>query len=193
MNKEIEALLNAAGRWQQECRKLRAILNGYPLVETVKWGKPSYTYNNSNLVMIYALKDASALGFFKGALMTDPQGILQKPGENSQAMRWAKFTGTAEIEAAAPTLKSYIGEAIALEKAGATIDFKEKDNLVLAAELQEKLASDAAFRAAFKGLTPGRQRGYNLHFSGAKQAATRVSRIEKCTPRILAGKGLHDR
>jgi uncharacterized protein YdeI (YjbR/CyaY-like superfamily) len=143
--------------------------------------------------MIYGLKDACAIGFFKGALMKDPNGILEKPGENSQAMRWAKVTSITAIKEKSATLKNYIEEAVTLEKSGAQIDFKEKGNLVLAEELQEKLASDAAFKAAFEKLTPGRQRGYNLHFSGAKQAKTRLARIEKYTPKILAGKGLQDR
>ncbi|MFC4270768.1 hypothetical protein GQF03_03470 [Sneathiella chungangensis] len=192
-NPKVDPLLNDAENWLEERRALRDLLLGASLDEGVKWGKLCYMQEGKNVAMIYGLKDACAIGFFKGALMKDPNGILEKPGENSQAMRWARFISTAEIDAAAPTLKNYIEEAIALEKAGAQIDFKEKDNLVLAAELQEKLASDPAFKAAFEKLTPGRQRGYNLHFSGAKQARTRLARIEKYTPKILAGKGLQDR
>jgi uncharacterized protein YdeI (YjbR/CyaY-like superfamily) len=192
-NPKVDSLLNDAENWREERRALRDLLLDAALDEGVKWGKLCYMLGGKNVAMIYGLKDACAIGFFKGALMKDPNGILEKPGENSQAMRWAKVTSITAIKEKSATLKNYIEEAVTLEKSGAQIDFKEKGNLVLAEELQEKLASDAAFKAAFEKLTPGRQRGYNLHFSGAKQAKTRLARIEKYTPKILAGKGLQDR
>ncbi len=128
----------------------------------------------------------------KGALLKDAKKILVAPGEKSQSVRWIKFTDTREIARMKPTLKAYIQEAIAAEKAGMKIDFKENKELVFPEELQKKLKENAALKKAFAALTPGRQRGYNLHFCAAKQSATRTARIEKCVPRILQGKGLND-
>lgn len=192
INPEVDALLSKA-RWQEERKKLRAILLACQLTEEVKWGKLCYTFQKNNVVMIYGLKEYCALGFFKGALLNDANGILVTPGEHSQAMRQIRFTSLREIGETEASLKSYIHEAIELEKAGLKVDFKEKRELEVPEEFQEKLDEIPALRTAFEALTPGRQRGYVLHFSGAKQSRTRVSRIEKCIPRICAGKGLNDR
>ena len=192
-NPKVDAYFRKAKTWRAELEKLRAIALDSPLTEEFKWSKPCYTFAGSNLVVLFALKETCAIGFLKGALLKDARGILLKPGENSQSNRWAKFTDLQEITKLEPVLKAYIKEAIAAEKAGLKIDFKEKHELVFPEELKKKLAKDAAFSAAFTALTPGRQRGYNLFFSGATQSATRAARIEKCLPQILKGRGLHDR
>ena len=189
---KVAALLDQA-KWHEERKALRAILLDCPLVEEVKWNKLCYTFRNSNVAILYGLKDYCGLGFFKGALLQDPKGILCRQGQHSQAMRLIRFTDVREIVKMEPTLKAYIHNAIKVEKAGLTVDFKEKHELVYPDELRDRLKDDPAFREAFEALTPGRRRGYNLHFSAAKQSKTRAARIEKCASRILAGKGLNDR
>lgn len=179
--------------WHMERKKLRDIVLGCQLVEEVKWGKLCYSVDGSNVAIIYGLKDYCALGFLKGVLLTDAKGLLHKPGENSQSARWLKFADLQEIEAMEPTLKSYIHEAIAVERAGLKVEFKAKDKLVLPEELQEKFREDPAFKTAFDALTSGRQRSYNLLFTEPKQSKTRISRIEKSRQRILDGKGRRDR
>ncbi|MFC3285926.1 YdeI/OmpD-associated family protein [Litchfieldella rifensis] len=192
MNPKVDELLRK-DKWQEERKTLRAILLDCQLTEEVKWGKLCYTFQKSNVVMIYGIKEYCALGFFKGALLNDADGILVKPGEHSQAMRQIRFTGVQEIDELEARLKAYIHEAIEVEKAGLKVDFKEKRELEFPEEFQDKLNEDPVLKTAFEALTPGRQRGYILHFSGAKQSRTRVSRIEKCISRILDGKGLNDR
>jgi uncharacterized protein YdeI (YjbR/CyaY-like superfamily) len=191
-NPKVEALLSQP-QWHNERKRLRAIALSCQLTESVKWGKLCYSAQNGNVAIIFSMKDYCALGFFKGSLLKDPEGILVAPGEHSQAMRQARFTQLSEIEAQAAILEAYLLEAIELEKAGAKVDFSEKHELAYPAELQTALDGNAALKAAFEALTPGRQRGYILHFSGAKQSSTRASRIEKCMPDILAGKGLNGR
>ncbi|SDL18636.1 Uncharacterized conserved protein YdeI, YjbR/CyaY-like superfamily, DUF1801 family [Modicisalibacter muralis] len=192
MNPKVDALLNKPS-WQEERKALRAIALDCQLTEEVKWGKLCYTFQKNNVAMIYGLKEYCALGFFKGALLNDPDGVLVKPGEHSQAMRQIRFTEAGEISEMETSLKAYIHEAIEIEKTGLKVDFKEKHELEIPEELQEKLNRDPSFKTSFEALTLGRQRGYILHFSGAKQSRTRASRIEKCISRILDGKGLHDR
>lgn len=192
MNPKVDALLSKV-KWQEERKKLRAIILDCQLTEEVKWGKLCYTFQKNNVVMIYGLKEYCALGFFKGALLNDANGILVKPGEHSQAMRQIRFTNVREMDELEVSLKAYIHEAIEVEKAGLQVDFKEKRELKLPEELKDTLNANSTFRTAFEALTPGRQRGYILHFSSAKQSKTRVSRIEKCIPRILDGKGMADR
>lgn len=189
---KVDALL-AQEKWHEERKALRSIILECGLIEDVKWGNLCYTFEGSNILMIYGMKDDCALGFFKGALMDDPEDILAKPGENSQAMRRIHFASAPEITAKENILKAYIKAAIAVEKSGLKIEFSEKNKLELPAELLKKFAENPDLERAFNALTPGRQRGYNLHFSGAKQSATRTSRIEKCVPRIMEGKGLQDR
>lgn len=189
-----EAFLRAAEPWRDEIAELRRIVLECGLTEEVKWGAPCFTADGGNVVIIGVLNDYCCLSFFKGVLLKDPEGILHAPGENSRSGRLIPFTAVDQILAQEATLKAYVDEAAGLERAGATVDFaKDREDLPVPAELQARFDEDPAFRAAFEALTPGRRRGWILHFSGAKQAATRASRIEKAAPRILDGKGMHDR
>lgn len=192
MNPKVDIYISSAQAWQQEMEKLREIILDCGLTEEFKWGMPWYTFHKSNVVGIYPFKDYCALGFMKGALLSDAKGILVKPGENSQAMRQIRFTSVGEIVKMQSTVKAYIYEALEVEKAGLKIAFK-KDPEPLPEELLKKLDENPALKAAFEALTPGRQRGYILYFSQPKQSKTRESRIDKCTPQILDGQGLHDR
>lgn len=189
---DVDALL-AQEQWHDERKLLREILLACKLDEELKWGKLCYTWENSNVAMIYGMKNYCAIGFFKGALLKDPKGILVRPGDHSQAMRQIRFTGIDELKAKEKEVKAFIRDAIGVEKAGLQIDFKERRELGYPAELQKAFDTDGAFKTAFEALTPGRQRAYILHIAGAKQSATRLSRIEKCAPRIFDGKGMHDR
>ena len=189
-----EAFLRAAEPWRDEIAELRRIVLECGLTEEVKWGAPCFTADGGNVVIIGVLNHYCCLSFFKGVLLKDPEGILQAPGENSRSGRLIPFTAVDQILAQEATLKAYVDEAAGLERAGATVDFaKDREDLPVPAELQARFDEDPALRAAFEALTPGRRRGWILHFSGAKQSATRASRIEKAAPRILAGKGMHDR
>lgn len=188
----IEAFFSNATRWGEELRALRAILRDCPVAETFKWRAPCYTAEGGNVATLWGLKDGGALSFFKGVLLTDPAGLLTAPGEHSRAVRLVRFTSTAEIARRAGLLKDYVLEAVELEKAGLKVNLRD-DDLAYPDELIDRLDDDAALREAFEALTPGRRRGYVLHFSQPKQSKTRTSRIEKCAPRIFAGKGLHDR
>lgn len=179
-------------KWQAELIKLRSIILDCDLEEELKWGQPCYTYQNNNVIILIGLKDYCGFSFFKGALLKDHDNILVKPGPNTQSARIIKFGTVQQIEEMEGTIKSYILEAIQLEKLGMKVDFKEKYELVLPEEFQNKLDNDRALNDAFSGLTPGRQRTYNLYFSSAKQSKTRIARIEKCTKKILNGKGLND-
>jgi len=192
MNPKVEVFLSKATKWREESEKLRAIILGCRLTEELKWGKPCYTFQESNIVIIQGFKEYCALMFCKGALLKDARGILVKPGENTQAARQVRFTNVREIVRMASILKAYIKEAIEVEKSGREVDFKAITELVFPAELQEELERNRAFRTAFEALTPGRQRAYNMFFSAPKQSETRKSRVEKCTPQILDGKGLND-
>lgn len=188
----ISAFFSAPKPWQDELAALRAILLDSALVEEFKWRSPCYTFDNSNVATLWRLKNCCALAFFKGVLLKDPENILVAPGENSQSMRKIEFTGLAGIDGMQAVLRDYIGEAIEVEKAGLEVAFS-KDLPEYPEELVTRLDEDHEFRTAFESLTPGRQKGYVLHFSQAKQSATRASRIAKSAPRILSGKGLHDR
>ena len=179
--------------WQAEVAALRAILLSCDLVEHLKWGKPTYTdQSGANIVLIMPLKETCALLFTKGALMKDPKGLLIQPGENSQSARQMRFTSLAQIDKLAKTLATYLKDAIAVEKSGAKVGFKKSTDLVYPKEFQDRLDRNTALREAFLALTPGRQRQYHLHFTGAKLAATRESRVEKAIPLILDGMGLND-
>lgn len=177
--------------WQDELKKLRSIVLDCGLTEELKWGVPCYTYNGKNVLMVSALKDCSLISFFKGSLLKDADGILVKPGENSQAARYVKFTDVKEIENMENSLKACIYEAVEVEKAGLEVQFKKNPEPV-PNELQQKLDNDPVFKNAFEKLTPGRQRGYILYFTQPKQSKTRESRIEKSIGKILNGEGLHD-
>lgn len=192
MNPEVDEYLRGLDKWKTELLKLRAIALDCKLSEELKWGHPCYAHQKKNVVIISGLKDYCALSFFNGALLKDPHGILVKPGENTRAGRLVRFTGVPEIVDKKAILKAYILEAIELEKAGLKVDLKDGAELEMPEELERQLDASPALREAFEALTPGRQRGYILHVSGAKQSKTRESRIEKCKPRILDGKGLND-
>ncbi len=179
--------------WREELELLREIVLDCGLTEELKWSVPCYTFQKKNILIVSALKDYASVSFFKGSLLQDTEGLLVAPGKNTQAARLIKFTSRQKITEWEQVLKRYIFEAIEVEKAGLQVDFKKKKELVYPAELQEKMSTDAAFAAAFDALTPGRQRGYVLYFSSAKQSKTRESRIDKYIPWILEGKGMHDR
>lgn len=170
---------------------LRKIILQCGVKEELKWGVPCYTLDNKNILIVSALKESVCLSFFKGALLKDEQKILEKAGENSQSGRLIKFTDIESIIRSEKAIQSYIAEAIAIEKSGKKIERNTYPN-PLPDELLEAFKSDPSFEAAFYRLTPGRQRGYIIHFSQPKQAQTRVNRIEKYRTQILNGKGMHD-
>jgi uncharacterized protein YdeI (YjbR/CyaY-like superfamily) len=192
MNPKVDVYFSKAERWQEELKKLRMIILDCQLTEELKWGKPCYTFQKSNIVIIVGFKEYCALLFCKGALLNDANGILIKPGENTQAARQIRFTNVREIVEMEPILKAYIYEAIEVEKAGLEVNFKKATEFVIPEEFQNKLAEIPALKSAFDALTPGRQRAYILYFSAPKQSKTRESRVEKCMPQILNGKGLND-
>lgn len=177
--------------WQEELRELRRIILDCGLNEEVKWSAPCYTHKGKNILMLSALKDFAVISFFKGSLLSDAQGLFVAPGENSQAARYIKITDPRQIVELEKEIKASIFEAIEVEKAGLKVPFK-KNPEPIPQELLVRFEQDPNFKSAFEALTPGRQRGYIIHFSQPKQSATRVSRIEKCIPKILAGEGLHD-
>lgn len=193
MNAQVDSFVRRASKWQPEMSALRTTLTGCGLDETFKWGKPCYGFADSNVAIIQPFKASCAVMFFKGSLMKDPKRVLVAPGANSQAGRRIEFTSLDEVKQGAGVLKAYVKEAIALEKSGARVEFKEKHELKLPEELASRMKAEPTFATAFRALTPGRQRAYVLHIAGAKQSATRASRVEKCAPRILAGRGLTDR
>lgn len=192
MNPKVDEFLSNAKKWREEMIKLRMIILDCQLTEKLKWGKPCYTFDESNIAILQGFKESCALMFFKGALLNDPDGILEKPGENSQAQRRIPFTNVKEIDEMEPILKTYISGAVKVEKSGLKVDFKEKLGLIFPEELQNKISENPALKKAFLALTPGRQRAYNLYFSAPKQSKTRESRIEKYRQQILSGKGLND-
>ena len=192
-NPKVDAYFRNAEKWQDELMKLRMISLGCGLTEELKWGKPFYTFQESNIVVLWGFKDHCALGFCKGALLKDANGILSKIGENTQAARKIRFTNLREIVEMEPVLQAYIHQAIEVEKAGLEVNYKKTSEFIIPEEVQNKLDETPALRTAFDALTPGRQRGYLLHFSAPKQSKTRESRVEKCMPQILKGKGLNDR
>jgi len=179
--------------WDEELKQLRMILLDSDLTEELKWSVPCYTFEGKNVIVMSALKDYCALSFFKGVLLKDEAGILVAQTQNMQAERLIKFTNVDEIIEMEHLIKAYINEAIEVEKAGLEVEYKDTSEFECPEELQQKFDDDAYFKTAFEALTPGRQRGYLLHFSGAKQSKTRISRIEKNVQKILSGKGLHDR
>jgi uncharacterized protein YdeI (YjbR/CyaY-like superfamily) len=192
-NPKVDGYLAKAKKWQAELKKLRMIILDCQLTEELKWGKPCYTFQESNIVLIIGFKEHCALLFCKGALLKDANGILIKPGENTQAARQVRFNNVRDIVEMEPILKAYIHQAIEVEKAGLEVNYKKSTELIFPEEFQNKLEKNPAFKAAFHALTPGRQRAYNIYFSAPKQSKTRESRVEKCIPQILNGKGLNDR
>lgn len=190
-NPQVDVYLSKAKQWREEFVRLRNIILGHELIEELKWGKPCYMFQESNLLILQGFKSYCALMFCKGALLKDAHGLLKKPGESTQAARQIRFTDVREIAELEPVLAAYIREAMEAERAGLKVEFKKNPEPV-PDELQKQLEANAALKAAFQGLTPGRRRAYILHFSAPKQSRTRESRVEKCIPQILAGKGLND-
>ena len=192
MNPQVDEFLRKAHKWQEEFTKLRTIILDCQMTEEIKWGVPCYTLEHKNIVLIHGFKEYCAILFFKGALLNDAHQILIQQSENVQAARQIRFTNIHEIIDQEAILKAYIYEAIEVEKAGLTVTYKKKTELIYPEEFQNKLDEDPAFKTAFEALTPGRQRAYNLYFSEPKQSKTRESRIEKSIWQILNGKGLND-
>ena len=192
MNPTADKYFLDAPQWQEELIQLRKIVLETNLTEMIKWGVPCYVFQESNVVLLGAFKAFCSISFFKGSLLQDPNGILSKPGENSQSVRMLKFTDLDQIRQLEPVIRAYIFEAIEIEKAGLKPALEKSVDLEFPEEFLQILDKDAAFKAAFTALTPGRQRGYNLFFTAAKQPATRITRIEKYRQQILDGKGIND-
>lgn len=192
MKPTVEELIEKSKNWKEELTKLRSIVLSCGLIEEVKWYQPCYSFNGTNLIILGSFKEFCTLSFFKGVLLKDKQKILEFAGENTQSAKIVKFTNVNKINELETTLKDYINEMIELEKSGAKVTFKKIEEQKLPEELEGIFNQDKDFENAFKALTPGRQRAYLLHFSSAKQSATRIARIEKVKPQIFAGKGLND-
>jgi uncharacterized protein YdeI (YjbR/CyaY-like superfamily) len=190
VNPKVDAYIKRSQKWPDEMAALRDVLLACGLAEEIKWGKPCYSRNGNNIVILQEMKDFLALMFFKGALLKDPAGVLEGQGPNSRSALRICFTSVADISRLAPTITAYVAEAIDVEAAG--LQVAPAPELVLVDELRTRLDRDPALKAAFEALTPGRRREYNLHFADAKQAKTREDRVEKCAPKILAGKGFRD-
>lgn len=191
-NPKVDKYVEKDKNWQKELVQMREIALGCKLEENLKWGCPCYTFEENNVVLIHVFKEYCAYLFFKGALMKDPQGILVQQTKNVQSARQIRFTDVKEIKKMKSVLKSYIQEAIEIEKSGQKVDFKKTDQFKIPEEFQNKLNEIPELKTAFEALTPGRQRAYLLHFAAPKQSKTRESRIEKSMQQIFKGKGLND-
>ena len=191
MNEDIDAFVERSERWSEELNEIRPLLRECGLSEEIKWGKPCYTHDGSNIVILQEMKDFLALMFFKGALLDDPHGVLEDQGPNTRSARRIRFTSVDDVRRLADTVRAYVDQAIEVEEAG--LEIEPAPELELVPELQRRLDADPRLKAAFEALTPGRQREYHLQISSAKQASTREARVDKFTPRILAGKGFRDR
>lgn len=192
MNPKVDFYFNKPGTWQKEIESLRKIVLDCGLNEELKWGCPCYTLDESNVVLIHVFKDYCALLFFKGALIKDKEGILVQQTANVQAARQLRFTSLQDITKKKSVIKAYVKEAIEVEQSGMKVPLKKTAEFSMPEEFQKILEKKPALKKAFYALTPGRQRGYLLYFSSAKQVKTREARIEKFTPHILSGKGLDD-
>jgi uncharacterized protein YdeI (YjbR/CyaY-like superfamily) len=192
MNPKVNFYFEKAKTWQEEIVKLRSIVLEIELTEELKWGVPCYTFQKNNLLLIHVFKEYCAVLFFKGALLSDSSGLLIQQTENVQAARQMRFTSMQDIIEKEVELKAYIYEAMEVEKAGLKVALKPATEFKTPEELQAKFDKNPLFKAAFEALTPGRQRGYKLHFAEPKQAKTRETRVEKWMPQIMKGKGLND-
>ncbi|MCB9746730.1 MAG: YdeI/OmpD-associated family protein [Alphaproteobacteria bacterium] len=186
----VDAFFGRAKLWGEELAALREVLLGAGLAEELKWGKPCYCAEGKNIAILQPMKEQLALMFFKGALLDDPAQVLEEQGPNSRSARRVVFRSVGDVEERAPVVEALVRRAIEVERAGLSVEAPAE--LALVEELEQWLGHDPAHRVAFEALTPGRQREYHLHVSGAKQAATRQRRVEQVAPRILAGKGLRD-
>lgn len=191
MNTKVDLFLNKSKSWNSEMKALREIMLASGLTEDLKWRLPCYTLENSNIAIIQPFKNYFALLFFKGALLKDSKKILIAPG-NTQAARQIRFTTSQEVIKMKSTIKSYVKEAIQIEKSGEKVELKKTKDFAFPEEFQKQLDKNKKLKAAFEALTPGRQRAYLHFFSSAKQSVTRSERVLKCKDMILAGKGLKD-
>jgi uncharacterized protein YdeI (YjbR/CyaY-like superfamily) len=191
VNPKVDAYIGRSEKWPDEMTRLRSILLSCGLTEEIKWGKPCYGHEGKNIAIVQEMKDFLALMFFKGALLSDPEGVLEEQGPNSRSARRIVFSSVDDVDRLAVTVAAYVDEAIEVEEAG--LEVGPPPELVFVAELQHRLDDDPGFKAAFEALTPGRQREYNLYFSDAKQSETRAARVDKYADKILAGRGFRDR
>ena len=192
MKPKVDWYFEKDSQWQAEFQELRNIALASGLDEELKWGHPCYTLRGKNVVLMHGFKDYCALLFHKGALLKDDANILVQQTENVQGARQIRFTGLKEIKKLAPVLKAYIHAAVAVEESGLEVPMKATKEFDMAEEFAQALKEMPELKKAFHALTPGRQRGYLLYFASAKQAKTRMARVEKNVDRILAGKGLED-
>jgi uncharacterized protein YdeI (YjbR/CyaY-like superfamily) len=190
-NPDVDDYIARSRLWPDEMRALRPILLGCGLGEEIKWAKPCYCDDGANIAIVQEMKQFLALMFFKGALLHDPDGVLREQGPNSRSARRLEFRSVGDVERSAGTIRSFVELAVTVERNGG--DVGPPPDLVLVAELADRLDRDLQLRTAFDALTPGRRREYHLYVAGAKQAATRESRVEVIVPKILAGVGLRDR
>ena len=181
----------ATAGWTPEIAAARTVLTDAGLLEEKKWGKPCFSRDGNNIAILQPMKSFLAMMFFKGALLDDPQGLLESQGPNSRSAKRLTFTSVEEVNAAAEAIRHFVRSAIAVEDAGVQLPPAPAPTLI--DELRTRLEADPQLKAAFEGLTPGRQREYNLFFGSAKQSATRAARVEKAVPNIRAGRGLRDR
>lgn len=191
MNSGVDEYLEKANQWKAASEELRRIALDCGLTEELKWGKPCYTFEGNNVVIIQGFKEVCALMFFKGALLDKSDGVLKKPGPNTRAARRIEFACVGDVVEMEPTIKAYIEEAIEAERAGKEVKLEQNPEPI-PEEFQQRLDEDPQLETAFKGLTPGRQRAYILYFSGAKQSKTRSARVDRHVERILDGKGMRD-
>ncbi|MFS4459138.1 YdeI/OmpD-associated family protein [Bdellovibrio sp. HCB2-146] len=191
-NPKVDAFIKTQKKWKDEVTLLRQLALECGLNEDLKWRLPCYTLNDANIAIIQNFKDFVAIMFFKGFALKDPKGLLKQPGENSQSARRFEFTSVSEISKMKSTIKSYIKEAIKAEESNVKLDKKTTKQPKMPTEFKDKLDGNKKLKAAFENLTPGRQRLYLMHFSSAKQSATRIARVEKCIPKIMKGLGLND-
>ncbi|MCB1249478.1 MAG: YdeI/OmpD-associated family protein [Acidimicrobiales bacterium] len=187
---KVDAYIDRSTKWPDELAAVRPILLDAGLTEAIKWGKPCYSHGKANIAILQEMKGFLAVMFFKGSLLEDPGGVLVEQGPNSRAAKRIELTSVDGVARLADTIAAYVAEAIDVEEAG--LQVAPAPEPALCAELQHRIDTDAAFKAAFEGLTPGRRREYNLQIAGAKQASTREARVEKYAPKILAGKGFRD-
>jgi len=193
MNQKVNWFFDKDTKWQKEYKTLRAIIVDCGLTEELKWGCPCYTFKGNNIVLIHGFKDYCALLFHKGVLLNDTDKLLIQQTENVQSARQIRFTNMDEINELEQTIRTYVFEAVEVEKAGLEVKMKKTSEYEKPEELEQAFNEDPNFKTAFDSLTPGRQRGYFLHFSEAKQSKTRTSRIEKAKPKIFDGKGYNER
>ncbi len=191
MNSRVDRYIERSTTWPDEMEALRPVLLECGLDEDIKWGKPCFSHGTSNIAIFQEMKGFLSLMFFKGALLKDPKGVLVEQGPNSRSAKRVEFTSVEDVNRLSKTIVALVKDAIRVEKAGLTV--APAPELILVEELQQRLDTDRRFEAAFSALTPGRQREYHLHISGAKQAKTRIARLDACAPKILAGKGFRDR